>query len=75
MLTALLSRQVRDDVAAVAQLIAIGVEVDGQVQVADSTWIVYGHTTYDGEIAVGVYQDADEAAAVLRAAEYVPQRP
>lgn len=58
----------RDDVAALSDLIAAGVEVDGEVEVAESTWVIYGHTTYDGEIVVGEYHDAAEASEVLRAA-------
>ena len=45
-----------------------GVEVDGELQVAESTWIIYGHTTYDGEIIVGEYHSAAEADEVLHAA-------
>jgi hypothetical protein len=63
-----IDERVGTDVALLSELVATGVEVDGQVQVADSTWILYGHISYDGEIAIGVYQDADEAAQVLRAA-------
>ena len=57
--------------AAIVALSAIaetGVEVDGELQVAESTWIIYGHATYDGEIIVGEYHDAAEADAVFRAA-------
>jgi len=60
--------QVNEDIAALSELTATGVEIDGQVQVAESTWVIYGHTTYDGEIIVGEYHDAAEASAVLRAA-------
>ena len=63
-----IDEKVWTDVAAVSNLVATGVEVDGQVQVADSTWVLYGHITYDGEIALGVYHDAAEAAQVLKAA-------
>ena len=59
---------VSDDVAALSELTAAGIEVDGEVQVAESTWVSYGHTSYDGEIIVGEYHDAAEAAEVLRAA-------
>ena len=59
--------QVNEDIAALSELTATGVEIDGQVQVAESTWVIYGHTTYDGEIIVGEYQDAEEASAILRA--------
>ncbi len=60
--------QVSQDIAALAALTATGVEVDGELQVAESTWVIYGHTTYDGEVIVGAYHDAVEAAAVLDAA-------
>jgi hypothetical protein len=60
--------QVADDVAALSELTAAGVEVDGEVQVAESTWVIYGHTSYDGEVVVGEYHSAAEAAEVLRAA-------
>ena len=57
--------------AAIVALSAIteaGIEVDGELQVAESTWVIYGHTTYDGEIIVGEYHNAAEADEVLRAA-------
>jgi hypothetical protein len=61
--------RVREDLAELADLVATGIEVDGQVlQVAASTWAIYGHSSYDGEIIVGEYPDADEAAEVLREA-------
>jgi hypothetical protein len=59
--------RVADDVAALSELTAAGIEVDGEVQVAESTWVVYGHGGYDGETIVGEYHDAAEASAVLRA--------
>jgi hypothetical protein len=52
----------------IAELTAIGVEVDGEAQVCESTWVVYGHTSYDGEVVVGEYQDAAEATEMMRAA-------
>ena len=61
--------QLNEHLAALAELTASGVEVDGEVQVSESTWVVYGHTSYDGEVVVGQYQDAVEAAEVLRAAQ------
>jgi len=57
-----------DKVAALADLAALGVEVDGEVRIAESTWVLYGRINYDGEIIVGEYHDAAEASAVLRAA-------
>lgn len=64
--------EVSDGVAALSDLVAAGVEVDGEVQVAASTWVIYGHTSYDGEILVGEYHDAAVAAEVLRAAPHRP---
>jgi hypothetical protein len=58
---------VRADLAELSDLMAVGVEVDGEVQVTESTWVIYGHMTYDGEIVVGEYHDAAEATAVFRA--------
>lgn len=60
--------RVSQGIAALAELAAAGVEVDGEVQLAESTWVIYGHTSYDGEVIVGEYQDAAEASEVLRAA-------
>jgi hypothetical protein len=57
-----------EDIAALTELTAGGIEVDGETQLAESIWVVYGHTSYDGEIVVGEYQDAVEATEVLRAA-------
>jgi hypothetical protein len=54
-------------IAALSALAEAGVEVDGEVQVAESTWVIYGHTTYDGEIIVGEYHDAVEADEVFHA--------
>ena len=61
------SEQISHDVAALSDLIAAGVEVDGEAQVAESIWVIYGHTSYDGETIVGEYHDAAEASAALRA--------
>jgi hypothetical protein len=65
--------RVSEDIAALSELAAAGVEVDGEVQVAESTWVIYGHTSYDGEVIVGEYQDEAEASEVLRATN--PQNP
>jgi len=54
-------------IAALAELTNAGVEVDGELQIAESTWVIYGHTTYDGEMIVGEYHDAAEAEAVFEA--------
>jgi hypothetical protein len=66
--------RVREDLAELADLVAIGIEVDGQViQVAESTWAIYGHASYDGQIIVGEYPDAGEASEVLRAVPHPEQ--
>ena len=66
--------RVREDLAALADVVATGIEVDGQVvQVAASTWAIYGHAIYDGEVIVGEYPDAEEASEVLHAAPYREQ--
>jgi len=63
-----------EDLAELADLVAIGIEVDGQViQVAESTWAIYGHASYDGEIIVGEYPDAGEALEVLHAVPHPEQ--
>jgi hypothetical protein len=65
--------RVSDGIAALSDLTAAGVEVDGQVQIAESTWVIYGHISYDGEIIVGEYHDAAEASEVLRGAPRPPK--
>ena len=66
------AERVIEDLAELAELTAAGVELDGEVQVTESTWVIYGHTSYDSEVIAGEYHDAVEAADVLRAA---PRRP
>jgi hypothetical protein len=61
--------RVSEDIAAISELVASGVEIDGEAQVCESTWVIYGHTSYDGEVVVGQYEDAAEASEVLRAAQ------
>jgi hypothetical protein len=65
-----LADRVRDDLATVTELVASGVEVDGEMQVAASTWVVYGHSAYDGETIVGVYHDEVEATEVVHLAPH-----
>lgn len=68
--------RVREDLSELTGLVAIGFEVDGPVaQVAESTWAIYGHSSYDGEIIVGEYPDAGEASEVLRAAPHLAPDP
>lgn len=62
--------RVREDIAAVTDLAAAGVEVDGEVRVTGSTWVVYGHSSYDGETIVGVYHDEMEASEVVHLAPH-----
>jgi hypothetical protein len=56
----------RADLAAIADLAAAGIEIDGEAHVCETTWVLYGHTSYDGEIVVGQFHDEAEASAVLR---------
>lgn len=65
-----LDDRLRQDLAAVDELVEAGVEVDGEVQVEASTWVVYGHTSYDGEIVVGMYHDEVEAMEVVHRAPH-----
>ena len=63
--------RVPQDLDDLADLVAAGMEVDGQVlQVAESTWAIHGHSSYDGAIIVGEYPDAGEASEVLHAAPH-----
>ncbi len=62
--------QLRQDLAAVSELVDAGVEVDGEVQIEASTWVVYGHTSYDGEVVVGMYHDEVEAIEVVHRAPH-----
>ncbi|HEY7068747.1 MAG TPA: hypothetical protein VH479_01480 [Acidimicrobiales bacterium] len=63
---------VNADLAELEELTAAGVELDGEVQVAETTWVIYGHTSYDGELIAGEYHDEIEVSEVWRA---VPHRP
>ena len=67
-----LAEQVREDLAALAELTAAGVELDGEVQVTESTWVIYGHTSYDGELIAGEYHDITEVSEVIRAVPRFP---
>jgi hypothetical protein len=65
--------RLRHDVALLCDLVARGVEVDGEAVMLDAArWIIYGRSSYDGELILAEYDDPDEAAAVLRE---VPRRP
>jgi hypothetical protein len=57
-----------ESAAVLWELAASGVEVDGRLQVGTSTWFVYGHTSYDGEVVVGRYEHAVDAEEALRCA-------
>jgi hypothetical protein len=62
-----LSRRVRIDVEFICDLFDKGVEVDGDAVLAEGPkWIIYGRTTYDGELILAEYEDPAEAEAVLR---------
>ena len=54
------------------ELAATGIVPDGQLQVAPSTWFLYGRTSYDGEVVLARYEDAAAAARALGPA--VPPR-
>ncbi len=58
---------VKQDLAALSELTEAGVELDGEVQVAETTWVIYGHTSYDGELIAGEYHNEIEVTEVLRA--------
>ena len=66
-----LATRLREDLAALTELTAAGVEIDGEVQVTETTWVIYGHTSYDSEVIAGEYHDAIEASEVIRA---IPHR-
>jgi hypothetical protein len=55
------------------ELAAAGIVPDGQLQVASSTWFLYGHTSYDGEVVLARYDDAGAAARALRTAVAEPR--
>jgi hypothetical protein len=58
--------RVAEDLVLLAEVVETGIEIDGQVtQIATSTWAIYGHSSYDGEVIVGEYQDVEEATEVL----------
>jgi hypothetical protein len=57
------------DIARLCELVAMGYEVDGEAVLSESLWVVYGRSTYDGEVILAEYTHAAEAAAVL---EHVP---
>jgi len=68
--------RLREDLVEIADLVANGIEVDGQVvQVAKSTWAIYGHSSYEGGLIVGVLADACEALDVLDAAPHLDTQP
>lgn len=55
------------DIAALCDLVARGVQVDGELTYSEDQWFIYGRTAYDGEIILGRYDDEAEATSVLRA--------
>jgi hypothetical protein len=49
-------------------LLQDGFEVDGEAVLCERmTWVIYGRTTYDGEIILAEYENPQDAAHVLRA--------
>jgi hypothetical protein len=66
------SERLHIDVQKICELFDGGVEVDGDaVLAAGPKWIIYGRTTYDGEMILAEYDDPDEAEAVIRS---LPER-
>jgi len=48
-------------------LIENGFEVDGEAVLCERmTWVIYGRTTYDGELILAEYQNPEDAARVIR---------
>jgi hypothetical protein len=61
------AERVRIDVSLICELFDRGVEVDGEAVLCEGPrWVIYGRTTYDGEMILASYGDPDEAAAVIR---------
>jgi hypothetical protein len=59
--------RVESDVAMLCELVDRGMSVDGEaVESVSNRWLIYGRTAYDGEVILAEYDDAEEAAAVLR---------
>ncbi len=55
------------DVEMLCGLLDRGFEVDGEAVLTESmTWVIYGRTTYDGETILAEYENAEDAAAVIR---------
>jgi hypothetical protein len=62
-----LSERLHVDVQMICELSDGGVEVDGEAVLADGPkWVIYGRTTYDGEVILAEYDDPEEAEAVIR---------
>ncbi len=71
-LSAALTERLRIDVAMLCELFDRGIEVDGDAVLLEGLrWVIYGRTTYDGEMILAEYDDPDEAAAVIRS---LPER-
>jgi len=55
------------DVAMLCGLVALGVHVDGEATEAEGNrWLIYGRAA-DEQVILAAYDDAADAAAVLRA--------
>lgn len=57
------------DIATLCELVDMGYEVEGEAVLSETLWVVYGRSTYDGEVILAEYTHAAEAAAIL---EHVP---
>jgi len=65
--TVAFAQRLHADVALLCELFDRGIEVDGEAVLADGPkWVIYGRTTYDGEMILAEYDDPDEADAVIR---------
>jgi hypothetical protein len=56
------------EVAILSEMVERGIRVDGEVRaIGSERWLIYGRSSYDGELILAQYADAAEARAVLRA--------
>jgi hypothetical protein len=60
------SDQLRLDIARLCHLVDMGYEVDGEAVLSESLWVVYGRSSYDGEVILAEYTHPAQAAAVLQ---------
>ncbi|MEZ5181825.1 MAG: hypothetical protein R2702_08135 [Acidimicrobiales bacterium] len=57
--------RLQPDITTLCALVDMGYEVEGEAVLSESLWVVYGRSTYDGEVILAEYTHAAEAAAVL----------